>query len=246
MNDLVLKNINMNYGDRIILKNVNLSASFGSIVTIFGPSGLGKTTLLQIISNLVVGYDGEVLFRNRRISKPIKNIVYLPQTYEMLLPWKSVLNNVSFVYRSARRCNKEIAIIESRKLLVSLKLGNALDMYPNQLSGGMKQRLALACVIASNADVLLLDEPFSSIDLETKIIIKQLILELKRSGKIILLVTHNFEDVIDLSDYIVIIDRESHTSKIIENDRNKSLFIMEADNIKETENGNNSSTTSKE
>jgi ABC-type nitrate/sulfonate/bicarbonate transport system ATPase subunit len=147
---LIVKNLSVSYGDQIILCDINLEVAKGQFVSIIGKSGCGKTTLL----NAIAGFELPHFIITGEIAKP-KNIGYIFQE-SSLLPWMTVRQNLIFGAKD-RDFNIE-------KFLTSLGLGGKSDFYPNELSGGQKQKLALGQTILNNPELILMDEPFGSLD----------------------------------------------------------------------------------
>ena len=158
-----VKNVGKTYDSGVeALKDINLALPRGELSTFLGPSGCGKTTLLKIIAGLILPSDGDVWVKGNKVSGPGPERAFVFQDFA-LLPWASVLRNVAFglelrgVLKDER---EEIA----RKYIAEVGLSTFESRYPHQLSGGMKQRVGLARALAINADIVLMDEPFSSVD----------------------------------------------------------------------------------
>jgi NitT/TauT family transport system ATP-binding protein len=197
-------------GDRVIaIRSVDLSVAEGEFVSIVGPSGCGKSTLLQIVAGLMPASAGEVLLEGQAVAGPPAGVVYLFQQYSRsLLPWLTVEQNVSFGFRHARRLSSREASERCVRHLDMVGLADFRKRYPWELSGGMQQRVAIARALAAEPRVLLLDEPFSSVDALTRLGLHGLILDLwSRTGLTILLVTHDVEEAVYLSDRIVLLTR---------------------------------------
>ncbi|HEX2565331.1 MAG TPA: ABC transporter ATP-binding protein [Burkholderiales bacterium] len=184
------------------LRSVDLAVAKGEFVSIVGPSGCGKSTLLQIIAGLIPASAGEVRLSGRVVREPPEGVVYLFQQYSRsLFPWLTVAENVRFGLRHSAqdRC---------RELLQMVGLADFSARYPWELSGGMQQRVSIARALAAEPSVLLLDEPFSSVDALTRLELHGLILDLwGKTGLTILLVTHDVEEAVYLSDRIALLTR---------------------------------------
>jgi NitT/TauT family transport system ATP-binding protein len=197
-------------GDRVVaIRSVDLSVAEGEFVSIVGPSGCGKSTLLQIIAGLMPASAGDVLLQGQAVAGPPAGVVYLFQQYSRsLLPWLTVEQNVGFAFRHLRRLQPRE---ESERCVLYLDMVGVADFrkrYPWELSGGMQQRVAIARALAAEPRVLLLDEPFSSIDALTRLELHELMMDLwSRTGLTILLVTHDVEEAVYLSDRIVLLTR---------------------------------------
>jgi NitT/TauT family transport system ATP-binding protein len=197
-------------GDQVVaIRSVDLSVAEREFVSIVGPSGCGKSTLLQIIAGLMPASAGEVLLQGQAVAEPPAGVVYLFQQYSRsLLPWLTVEQNVSFGFRHMRRLSSRE---QSERCVLYLGMVGVADFrkrYPWELSGGMQQRVAIARALAAEPRVLLLDEPFSSVDALTRLELHELIMDLwSRTGLTILLVTHDVEEAVYLSDRIVLLTR---------------------------------------
>lgn len=172
-----------------------------SFVTIVGPSGCGKSTLLQIIAGLVSATRGSVSINGAAVTAPPFDVVYVFQQYtKSIFPWKTVRQNVEFGLRNRNRHSAaQIREIATRYIAL-MKLEGFENHYPSQLSGGMQQRVAIARALACQPAVLLMDEPFSSVDELTRASLQNLILEIWRRYELtIIFVTHDVEEAVYLS-----------------------------------------------
>ena len=184
MNYYYLKDISKKYGDLSVLNSINMEIKCNCITTIMGPSGCGKTTLLRIIAGLVKYDDGELVnLKDRKIS-------YLFQE-PRLLPWKTVYGNIEFVLQGLQMSDRESII---KKYLELVGLWEFRGYYPKELSGGMKQRVSMARAFAYQSDILLMDEPFKSLDHEMKINLINSFKTLWKANKpTVIFVTHDEE-----------------------------------------------------
>ena len=191
------------------IRRVDLAVERGEFVSIIGPSGCGKSTLLQMVAGLLAPSAGEVRLDGQRVSEPPGGMVYLFQQYSRsLFPWLTVEENVAFGFRHARDSSREAAAARCLRYLGMVDLADFRSKYPWQLSGGMQQRVAIARALAAEPRVLLLDEPFSSVDALTRLELQGLILDLwAKEGLTVLLVTHDVEEAVYLSDRIVLLTR---------------------------------------
>ena len=182
--------------ENLIFKNLNFIIKKSQFVSIFGPSGCGKTTLLNIISGLDKDFDGSVQTFNSA-TNPNKNISYMFQA-PRLFPWLTAIENVKFPIKKKKNCEK-IAF----EFIKKVGLEKYKDQYPNRLSGGMQRRVALARAFATNPNILLLDEPFISIDRKISNSLRKLLIKLwKKNKPIIVFVTHDLDEAIELADRI--------------------------------------------
>ena len=188
------------------LRGIDLDFPRGALTSLLGPSGCGKTTLLKIIAGLVEPTSGEVRVNGRRVSGPGPERAFVFQHFA-LLPWATVLRNVAFgleLRGTPKRERERIA----RHYIAEVGLSGFEERYPHELSGGMRQRVGLARALSVNADVLLLDEPFSAVDEQTRRKFQEDMRQLRqREKKTFLFVTHSIEEAVYLSDRIVMLSR---------------------------------------
>jgi len=198
------------------LNNISLDFPEGKLTTLLGPSGCGKTTLLKIIAGLLPATSGEVLVEGRSITGPGPERAFVFQDFA-LMPWATVLRNVAFglELRGVARSERE-AVAERYIERVGLK--GFEKKYPHELSGGMRQRVGLARALSVNAKVLMMDEPFSAVDEQTRRKFQEELLELvANERKTFIFVTHSIEEAVYVSDRIVLLHRRpSRVHAIIE------------------------------
>lgn len=200
-----VRGIRMTYGGRVLaLKDVNLQFPRGQLTTLLGPSGCGKTTLLKIIAGLIKPDSGEVLVNGKKVDGPGPERAFVFQDFA-LLPWATVLRNVAFGLELRKMPRVEREAI-ARKYIAAVGLEGFEDSYPHQLSGGMRQRVGLARALAVNADILMMDEPFSAVDEQTRRKFQEDLLDLlKIERKTVIFVTHSIEEAVYVSDQIVLL-----------------------------------------
>lgn len=201
------------------LGHIDLSVQEGEFLAIVGPSGCGKSTLLQIAAGLTSASAGSVHFNGERVTDPPAGIVYLFQQYgNSLFPWRTVLANVAFAVEHMHGMTRERVRELSLRYLEMVGLLEFADRYPWQLSGGMQQRVTIARALAAEPRILLMDEPFSSVDALTRLELHALILNLWTIQKFTaVLVTHDVEEAIFLADRIVVLSkRPSTVTSVIE------------------------------
>ena len=187
-------------------ENISFSVNGGEFVCIVGPSGCGKTTLLKCVCHLLKPTTGKVFVNEKEIHSPPKEMILIFQDYSRsLFPWKTVLKNVLFVLEKKDLSRKE-RLDKAKAALISVHLNGFENHYPWELSGGMQQRVAIARGIAFNPDILLMDEPFASVDAQTRSDLEDTILEIwSRFSQTILLVTHDIEEAIYLADRVLVL-----------------------------------------
>ena len=197
------------------LKDVNLEIPSGKLSTFLGPSGCGKTTLLKIIAGLIPPSRGEVWVKGKKVDGPGPERAFVFQDFA-LLPWANVLRNVAFGLE-LRGVPKEQRQQIALKHIAEVGLKSFESSYPHQLSGGMRQRVGLARALAVDADIILMDEPFSSVDEQTRRKFQEELLDLlKNKQKTVIFVTHSIEEAAYLSDQIVLLSpRPGTVSKIV-------------------------------
>jgi NitT/TauT family transport system ATP-binding protein len=178
----------------------------GELVCVVGPSGCGKTTLLKCMSGLMPASGGEVRLGDERVSGPPEQMALVFQEYSRsLFPWMTVRQNVAFPLRR-RKLPSEQARRTVDDAIDSVALTGFGDHYPWQLSGGMQQRVAIARALAYKPEILLMDEPFASVDAQTRADLEDLVLDLRRRFDVtIVFVTHDIDEAVYLSDRIVVL-----------------------------------------
>lgn len=201
------------------LDSVTLSVEPGEFLAIVGPSGCGKSTLLQVIAGLVPPSSGTIRLGSQDVTGEPAHMVYLFQQYsKSLLPWMSVAGNVMFSFRHRIAMSRTAARARCDEYLAMVGLADFADHYPWQLSGGMQQRVAIARALAAEPKVLLMDEPFSSVDALTRLDLHALILDLWTAKLFTaVLVTHDVDEAIFLADRVAVMTQRPATiSEVIE------------------------------
>ena len=197
------------------LEGVSFDVPAGELTSIIGPSGCGKTTTLKTIAGLLEPTAGEVIVQGQVVRGPGPERAFVFQDFA-LIPWATVLRNVAFgleVRGVARKQREELA----REYIVKTSLTGFEDAYPHQLSGGMRQRVGLARALAVDADILLMDEPFASVDEQIRRKFQEDLLRLlSQENKTVVFVTHSIEEAAYVSDQIVIMTRgPGRVSKVV-------------------------------
>jgi NitT/TauT family transport system ATP-binding protein len=204
-----------NDGQVVTFRNLNLNVYQNKIICIVGPSGCGKTTLLRCINGLVQLNQGEILFQGKRVNKPNPNMAMVFQQFG-LFPWKTVKDNIAYPLR-LRKMNR--AEIESRvmKNIETVGLSSFANSYPYQLSGGMQQRVGLARALATEPDLMLMDEPFAAVDAQTREVLQAELLKLiEQKERTMVFITHSIDEAIILGDQIAVMSiRPSNIVELI-------------------------------
>lgn len=211
-----ITNLNKEFSSKngriIIFENLNLKFKKGEFCSILGPNGCGKSTLLNLITGLDNHYSGEIVFNN--LKKPsIGEIGYMMQE-DLLLPWLTVINNIKIgiSIQSAEFKGLESTIDQ---YLSQLGIDHLKNEYPVKLSGGERQKVALIRTLLLNKEVLLLDEPFSAIDYNTRIELQSVIIKYaKDNNTTVILISHDIDEAITVSDRIIILDHSPKGVKL--------------------------------
>jgi NitT/TauT family transport system ATP-binding protein len=209
----VVENVGKNFGassrgatEVIALDNVSCTFQQGELISLLGPSGCGKTTLLRIVAGMTQASEGRVTIRGREVTGPQDDFGFVFQTPN-LLPWRTVLANVLFPMEIAGR-NDAAAKKRALELLELVGLQAFATSRPHQLSGGMKQRVALCRALVPSPSLLLMDEPFGALDELTRMEMQDLLLDIRRvSGTTVVFVTHSISEAIYLADEVLVFSR---------------------------------------
>jgi NitT/TauT family transport system ATP-binding protein len=205
-----LRNVNMRYfgleGETEALKDISFSVAPGEFIAIIGQSGCGKSTLLSLISGILRPTDGAVLVDGKAVSGPNRKVGYMLQQ-DYLFEWRTILEN-AVLGAEIQGADMRKARRRAKELLTRYGLGQFLDYLPRQLSGGMRQRVALARTLCTEPDVVLLDEPFSALDSQTRLALADEITDiLRREGKTTILVTHDIGEAISMAQRVIVLSR---------------------------------------
>ena len=224
-----VKNLKKQYGDNIILKDINLYINRGEVVSLIGPSGSGKSTILRCIVDLESITSGEILIEgnnlaDKNVDKKIKKEMLLKtgmvfQTFN-LFPHLSVRNNIVKTLKLVKKIETSEAETITKKMLDLVGLSDKMNSFPNELSGGQKQRVAIARALALQPDILLFDEPTSALDPELVKEVLDIIRKLKEQKITMLIVSHEMNFVREISDRIVVMEK----GKILETGTSQQIF----------------------
>ena len=240
-----LKNLKKQYGDNVILKNINLHVDRGEVVSLIGPSGSGKSTILRCIVDLESITSGEVMIEgnnlaDKNVDKKIKKEMLLKtgmvfQTFN-LFPHLSVRNNIVRTLKLVKKKATMEAENIANKMLDLVGLSDKIDSFPNELSGGQKQRVAIARALALQPDIMLFDEPTSALDPELVKEVLDIIRKLKQQKITMLIVSHEMNFVREISDRIIVMEK----GEILETGTSQQIFENPASQrVKEFLNTNN-------
>ena len=197
-----------------VIGDLSLSLDKGEIVSIVGPSGCGKTTLLNTLCGLIAPDAGRIRWYGRELAGQPQNVGYMLQK-DLLLPWRTALGNV-MLGLEIRGVAASEAHDRSRAMLDRLGLHGFADHYPSTLSGGMRQRVALARTLVNEPSVLLFDEPFASLDFQNKLLIEGDTAKLVREGgRSLLLITHDIEEAVSLADRVIVLSKRPTRVKAV-------------------------------
>jgi NitT/TauT family transport system ATP-binding protein len=203
---LVISGLTKWFGDLEALRSLDLEIERGAFISVVGPSGCGKTTFLRILAGLEPATSGEVLLDGRAVRKPGGDRGFVFQS-DNLLPWRSVLAN-AMIGPEVAGTNGPAVRQRTLDLLKLVGLAGFEDYYPRQLSGGMRQRVNLARALAIDPEILLMDEPFSALDAQTREIMQTELMRIWEQGrKTVVFVTHQIDEAVFLSDRVLVFGR---------------------------------------
>lgn len=225
---LQIQQLHHSFGEKKVLSDISFTVEDGQFVSILGPSGSGKSTLFHLIGGILKPESGEILLNNQDITNQSGHMSYMPQS-PSLFPWRTVLQNAMLGSELAGVADEAKTI----ELLQKANLGEMVNAYPSQLSGGMKQRVAFVRALLSPQPLLCLDEPFSALDSFTKKEMQQWLLKTWEDyDKSILFITHDIEEALFLSDQVIILSTNPATVKAsikipFQRPRDEQLFLSE-------------------
>jgi NitT/TauT family transport system ATP-binding protein len=195
-------------------RNVTFSVDRSDRFVILGPSGCGKSTILKAVAGFVAPVAGHIRLNGTSVTRPGPDRVVVFQEFDQLLPWKTVLQNVTFALTASGRLPAHEADTRARHYLQKVKLSAFADSFPHTLSGGMKQRVAIARAMAMEPKVLLMDEPFAALDALTRTRMQEELLQLWSDTRItILFVTHSIDEAIRVGNRILLLSPHPGTVK---------------------------------
>ncbi|WP_103106382.1 ABC transporter ATP-binding protein [Brevibacillus reuszeri] len=210
---LAFAGVRFAYGDQPILDNFDLNVAKGEFVSLIGPSGIGKSTLFQLIAGLLQPQKGEILLGGEAMANRLGQVGYMPQR-DLLMPWRTIVENAALPLEIQGISKKE-AHERVRSELPQYGLEEWADAYPAQLSGGMRQRVSFLRALLSSSSMMLLDEPFSSLDGITRMDMQEwLMAKWQETGSTMLMITHDIDEAILLADRVVVLTGKPITKPI--------------------------------
>ena len=199
------KNFYTKEGEMEVLKNISFTLHEGEILSLLGPSGSGKSTILNILTNLLEPTSGEVSIKG--------TIGYMFQK-DHLLEWRSIMDNITLGLEIMHKKNDKKSMERIERLLKTYGLWEFRNMYPKELSGGMRQRVALIRTLSVDPSILLLDEPFSALDYQTRLMVNDDVYKvIKNENKSVILVTHDISEAIAMGDKVAVLSKRPSTIK---------------------------------
>lgn len=203
---LSLTSVSKKYGDNLAVREITAAVPAGKVSVIVGPSGCGKSTLLRMISGLDTPTGGSVEFNGERVAGVPDGLAMVFQDYSRsLFPWMRVDKNIAFPLRHLKSDARAERVAEA---IEAVGLAGKEKLYPWQMSGGMQQRVAIARALASHPKLLLMDEPYASVDAQTRADLEDLLLSIQaRLGITVLVVTHDIDESVYLADHIIVLSK---------------------------------------
>jgi putative hydroxymethylpyrimidine transport system ATP-binding protein len=206
--------VTFSYGEKRLLQNFDLRVAEGEFISLIGPSGVGKSTLFQLACGLLSPHAGDILLDGKRETNLLGKVGYMPQK-DLLLPWRTVRENAALPLE-LKGIPKKAAQQQAEARLSRFGLAEWADAYPDQLSGGMRQRVSFLRAALTGCDLLLLDEPFSALDGITRMDMQEWLLEMwQQLGSTVIMITHDLDEAILLADRVVLLT-EAPLSRPIE------------------------------
>lgn len=204
-----VKNLSKNFyskeGEIQVLNDISFNLNEGEILSLLGPSGSGKSTILNILTNLLEPTSGDVIING--------TIGYMFQK-DHLLEWRNIMDNITIGLEIMHKKNDRKSVEQIERLLKTYDLWDFRNMYPKELSGGMRQRVALIRTLSVNPTILLLDEPFSALDYQTRLMVNDDVYKIiKNENKSVILVTHDISEAIAMGDKVAVLSKRPATIK---------------------------------
>lgn len=211
---LVIQDVSFSYDENPVLQGIDLMIEKEEIVVLIGPSGSGKTTLFHLITGLLSPSSGTISIEGTS-GEEARNLVGYMMQEDLLLPWRSILRNVLLPFEiGSPKLDLDVARLQARNILDEVKLSHTSHMLPGQLSGGMRQRVSLARTLLQNRPLLLLDEPFGSLDVHLREEMHAFLRKMSQQHRTtIFMITHDFRDAISLADRIILLGEGKITNE---------------------------------
>lgn len=201
---IAFSQVHFSYGDKPILAGLDLRVAKGEFVSLIGPSGIGKSTLFQLLAGLLQPNSGEIRLNGSSAQERLGQVGYMPQR-DLLMPWRTVVENAALPLEIKGVPARE-ARARARAELPRYGLAEWADAYPGQLSGGMRQRVSFLRAVLLGAEIMLLDEPFGALDGITRMEMQEWLLEMwQQTGTTMLMITHDIDEAILLADRVVLL-----------------------------------------
>lgn len=215
---LIVDDIVKRFGSLVAVDHVSLAVRQGEFMAVIGPSGCGKSTLFNVIGGLVDGYGGKVTVAGETVHGPHRSIGMVFQE-ESTFPWRNVIENVAFPLEIAGMAKPE-RYERARHFISLVGLNGFEKRYPAELSGGMRQRVAIARTLASEPKILLMDEPFAALDEQTRLLLGDKVLQIQQElQQTTLIITHNITEAVQLADRILVMTyRPGRVKRIVDID----------------------------
>jgi NitT/TauT family transport system ATP-binding protein len=186
------------------IRDVTIEMPAQGLTAVVGPSGCGKSTLLNLISGLITPTEGRVIVKGQEVTGVRSDVGYMPAR-DALLPWRTVTGNVEFALEMQGMLSPKSRADQARQMIEAVGLSGFENYFPHALSHGMRQRTAIARTFVTNPDIMLLDEPFSALDAQTRVHIQDLFLSMwERDRRTVLLITHDVMEAVALADRVVV------------------------------------------
>lgn len=232
---LKLDNVSLTYqsetGETEAVKNLSFTVNKGQFIAIIGPSGCGKTTVLSLIDGLIKPTSGKIFFKGSEHVSTTKHIGYMLQRDE-LFAWRTIENNV-FLPLEIKKINNKKNKEYAKSLIEKYGLSDFKKAYPSELSGGMRQRVALIRTLVFNPEILLLDEPFSALDYQTRLnVCNDVYSIISKENKTAILVTHDISEAISMADEVLVLSKRPATilaRHVLDLDKSKSPLARRED-----------------
>lgn len=216
---LTIKNLKKQYDNsqRVIIDGLDLEVHEEDFLCILGPSGCGKSTLIRCIAGFEP-YEGDIDVSGQKVKKPGPDRIMVFQDFNQLFPWKTVLHNITYPLKVGGMRDKKEREETAKKYLDKVNLLPYANYFPHQLSGGMKQRVAIAKGLALGSKIILMDEPFAALDAMTRNQMQNELMHIKEKEKMtVIFITHNIQEAISLGNRIMVMSKDGHIKEHLYN-----------------------------